>query len=443
MFTSSLYSVLAILATGAHVVSAGQFAVDLGALLTARIDPLVDPGNDRDIGHVHTVFGASNFRSQINTPDEMRAAKCTSAVTTADKSNYWVPTLFFKNPEGEYEAAYLQGARAYYNVNPNDKTEPFPDGLRMISGTGGNRAWTEKSIGVAFGTLEDRMGPYLPNNTNTKLGSTPSNQFQYHIRFPSCGNGELDSPDHFSHMAWQRDHNGPTAWGGGSCPESHPIRYPTLTLEVYWTIHHSARERWRKGDDDANLVLANGDEVGGSLHADFIMGWDRDIFSRAIKDEACLNADSDITKCPVFDSTAVHDDSHKHCRYQGQIPSEELGYYKQLKSLPGKNAPWPRGLGDEKPDGSRSDYTKPGWTWPNVAWESAVAFPQWPLAVDFENAPSGAPTQDFLNQFTPILRDNFRPWHALTSNPAGTSEDVKGNRDYNSAPNKVQQVYGL
>jgi hypothetical protein len=217
-----LYSVLALLATSAKVVTAGtgQFAIDISALLTARMDPIIDPGNDKDVGHVHTIFGASNFRSQPNTHDQMQAAKCTSAMVGADKSNYWVPTLFWKNPNNEYEAAYLQGARAYYVIGDSDKTEPFPDGLRMISGSAINRGRSEKSMGISFVTAESDIGPYLPNNTNTATGNTPSRQFAYHIRFPPCGTGELDSADHFSHMSWLHDVNGPSAWGGDRCPDS-------------------------------------------------------------------------------------------------------------------------------------------------------------------------------------------------------------------------------
>ena len=49
------------------------------------------------------------------------------------------------------------------------------------------------------------------------------------VTFPSCWNGQSDSSDHNSHMAYPGA-NG--EWESGPCPITHPFRLPTLFFEV-------------------------------------------------------------------------------------------------------------------------------------------------------------------------------------------------------------------
>lgn len=221
MISLAVLALLAVATNVAHAGDAGQFVVELGALLNARIDPIVDPGNTADKGHAHTIFGANNFRNQLNTHAQITGAECTSAMIQADKSNYWIPTLFWINGNGEYEAAWLKGARAYYMIQDNTKTEPFPEGFRMISGTATTRTRSDKTVGISYNTPFANLAEYLPNNTNSGTTNLPAWQFTFKIQFPACGTGALDSPDHFSHMAWPLNaNNQPDPQFGIKCPTS-------------------------------------------------------------------------------------------------------------------------------------------------------------------------------------------------------------------------------
>ncbi|KAG7089963.1 hypothetical protein E1B28_011588 [Marasmius oreades] len=76
------------------------FLMGANDITTERIDPIVNKG--RIASHVHTVFGGSNFRMSTNTTF-LRESECTSVPIVEDKSNYWVPTMYFQY------ATYLDG----------------------------------------------------------------------------------------------------------------------------------------------------------------------------------------------------------------------------------------------------------------------------------------------------------------------------------------------
>jgi hypothetical protein len=68
--------------------------------------------------------------------------------------------------------------------------------------------------------------------------------------FPSCWDGKnLDSDDHQSHVAF------PTLVRDGDCPDSHPVRIPTLIIEIIWWVRPFIGE-------SGKYVLSTGDESG-------------------------------------------------------------------------------------------------------------------------------------------------------------------------------------
>eukprot|EP00986_Skeletonema_menzelii_P010248 scaffold4964_cov220-Skeletonema_menzelii.AAC.1 len=89
------------------------------------------------------------------------------------------------------------------------------------------------------------------------------------LAMPTCWNGELDSPDHKSHMAY-------TTNGGveGSCPSTHPRRLPQVQVFVRIPNYRGA---------DFNYVLSDGNAIPGidgawHFHSDFFNGWDEGKF---------------------------------------------------------------------------------------------------------------------------------------------------------------------
>lgn len=84
----------------AYSATARTFAVNhfygTGPLLTARIDPIVNPGT---VGtHVHAIQGGSAFGMTMGDTTALDDSNCTSSLVKNDKSNYWTPSLYFVDP---------------------------------------------------------------------------------------------------------------------------------------------------------------------------------------------------------------------------------------------------------------------------------------------------------------------------------------------------------
>jgi hypothetical protein len=69
-----------------------QFHVNIHPFISARMDPIIQPG--KVSSHVHQIYGAVNFRSVLNTPEEQQRAECSTANVQVDNSNYWAPLLY-------------------------------------------------------------------------------------------------------------------------------------------------------------------------------------------------------------------------------------------------------------------------------------------------------------------------------------------------------------
>jgi hypothetical protein len=69
----------------------------------------------------------------------------------------------------------------------------------------------------------------------------------------------------------------------GICPDTHPVRYPKLFMEVYYTDYQEDLP-WTEGaNPEQPYVLANGDGTGFGLHADFFNGWKDGVLDTALK----------------------------------------------------------------------------------------------------------------------------------------------------------------
>lgn len=167
---------------------------------------------------------------------------------------------------------------AYYLLfkNSGEKLEAFPKGFQMLAGDPRQRNFT-----LSFPDRPKSEWQFHPEETtqeNLALKGLGFNCLNYgkaaeasmyrhfmpdkgymdancpqgiraEIFFPSCWNGELDSPDHKSHMAY------PSTVNGGSCPKSHPRRVPSLFYETIWFTPQF------KGQE-GQFVWSNGDMTG-------------------------------------------------------------------------------------------------------------------------------------------------------------------------------------
>ncbi len=193
------------------------FLVHCEPVMTAQIDPIVNPGQARS-GHLHEFFGNPNVtpnsttQSLANTPTSQ--IDCTDK---NDKSAYWSPTVY-QNGQRVKANAF----KAYYK-SPKPNTVPMPFGLRMVAGNAGATKNQDRSIG--WWQSEENITTAGKNSMITK---SSTGKVRLRINFPNCWDGvHLDSPDHQSHVAYAR---------GGNCPSSHPVAIPqVVTFTDYVT----------------------------------------------------------------------------------------------------------------------------------------------------------------------------------------------------------------
>lgn len=149
-----------------------------------------------------------------------------------------MPSLYYGLKDGTFMSAGdpdFAYNYAYAGASYGDATWPFPDGLRMITGSPSARS-PETSLPIEHGSwtcLDD----------NTETNGFPIDKrcksLQAKLVFPSCSAGKAETADFKSHMA--------CAWHGpvvasltiadpknDSCPSTHPKQVPRITFKVTW-----------------------------------------------------------------------------------------------------------------------------------------------------------------------------------------------------------------
>lgn len=211
-----------------------------------------------------------------------------------------------------------------------DEVKAFPPGFQMIAGDAYRRNFTlpvpdppksewhgddiaESSLrqkALGFNCLNYAKQPeptlfrhFLPDKAY--LDENCPDGVRFELMFPSCWNGEKDSTDHMSHIAY------PDQVITGNCPEGFNQRLVSMLYETIWDTNAF------KGKD-GRFVLANGDptgifhhmsfyfspmliriRIGYGYHGDFITGWDPDFLQKAIN--TCTNPSGKVEDCPLFE----------------------------------------------------------------------------------------------------------------------------------------------
>lgn len=81
-------------------------------LTKGRMDPIISPGQAST--HVHNVMGGSNF-GLSSTGEQLMSSACSNAKVKGDNSNYWYPSLYFRDPTtGQLEDVEIWYVNAYY-----------------------------------------------------------------------------------------------------------------------------------------------------------------------------------------------------------------------------------------------------------------------------------------------------------------------------------------
>jgi hypothetical protein len=232
-------------------------------LVDERLDPIVNPNGIS--GHLHAIIGGSQFGASYNGAEYKKAA-CTTCPITADKSNYWMPKLFWINNGGSSFTPIAGNQRFYYFLqqsSPNEPVSPFPDGLRMLTGNPDSKA--ADSLRFLF-TCQVNPPPYQGSirSDNFNFDRDCPNGMKVETHFPQCWDGVNLYKKDGSHMSYPVG----GSYRVGNCPWTHPVRIPQVMTEFTYGTSSWAAGTPLKG----NLAWANGDTTGYGVHADFVAG---------------------------------------------------------------------------------------------------------------------------------------------------------------------------
>mmetsp|Transcript_17058 Transcript_17058/g.19496 ORF Transcript_17058/g.19496 Transcript_17058/m.19496 type:complete len:364 (+) Transcript_17058:134-1225(+) len=298
------------------------FAQNVGWLVDARLDPLVNPGECAS--HVHSVYGNADFGARIkkkfykdndwrvdfdvdvDAEDNSKYNQTTSELIP-NLSSYWVPSLYIWDDTTQKYYLVPSFARPYYRIEHRNNDDsrvhvnPYPPFLRMIVGDASRKEqWQEQETNrdnirwtlttynrKTTNYIENGDWSYLKEMRNSTIIATRG-QVELLLKFPNClaVKGKKKKP--VTKSSNFRDHASYTTdvWGDdqrGWCPESHPYPIPRLDLETRYDLKPM---RDLLGSDVVNNVgnwrLSTGDASGAGGHADFVSGWPHELMQNII-----------------------------------------------------------------------------------------------------------------------------------------------------------------
>lgn len=269
--------------TGTGHASSGKIRPKCMFAKTGRFDPIVAPGV-AEFGHLHTFFGNDSVTGASTAASLMTTGGSTCVGGTANRSSYWVPTLYDKRNgkiimpttplQVYYQAPASDGVRGHVN--------PLPSGLRMIAGNSANS--TEgANPAVNFSCRGFGQGD---TNQGQKIPACPGGSImRVKLSFPECWDGaNLDSPDHKSHMANAIEGQNKT----GCETASHPKRIPGLVFFLDFDVNVANESQfWRVSSDMYGATLPG----GLSFHGDVFGAWDPKIMKMIV--DNCVNPGKD------------------------------------------------------------------------------------------------------------------------------------------------------
>jgi len=263
MLASSLAVAVTALASlsGTYAQTAAWHMDTLRLLTNSRLDPVVSP--NQVAGHMHQIVGGSNFGAAYNYADQIRSS-CTSASITVDKSNYWMPKLYWRNADGTF-SGLPAFHRFYYFLgrsSPVEPVSPFPEGLRMLVGNPNAKTPNAKTSFTCHINADLITGSI--NQKDFNFDRDCPYGIRIEIVFPNCWDGVNLYKSDNSHVVYPAGSNDRQ----GQCPWNYPVRIPSIMLEYTFKPSDWAPGKPTRG----NLAWANGDTTGYGLHADFING---------------------------------------------------------------------------------------------------------------------------------------------------------------------------
>jgi hypothetical protein len=219
-------------------------------------DPIVSPGQP-GASHDHSFVG-NTTTGAFSTLRSLRAG-ATTCKRHGETAAYWMPTLMLNG-----QMVPPRGATIYYRRKTLAPVEAFPAGFKMIAGD--RHATSPQGMKLTFWNC----GAASTVPASSEVPTCPNAAAQglrLHVNFPSCWDGQhLDTADHQSHMAYAVR---------GSCPASHPVALPAISVIFRYPI-----------TGGAGVTLSSGGQY--SAHADFFNAWRQGALRSLVN--GCLNA---------------------------------------------------------------------------------------------------------------------------------------------------------
>jgi hypothetical protein len=230
----------------------GQFRLACEYSHFSYDDPIVFPG-EPGRSHLHMFFGNTLVDAYTTTETLVDSGGGTCNGFELNRSGYWVPALV----DGSGNAVVPDAIILYYKSKDVANVQAMPQGLKMVAGNTGAETFSAShqlhwACGGSGG--EYNMTNRIPDCGGDLINAT--------VVFPNCWDGvNLDAADHLSHMAYVAEEQ--------SCPASHPVRLPQISILLYFPGTGSV-EGWHLSSDRKSGFNTG---PGATLHADWWGGW--------------------------------------------------------------------------------------------------------------------------------------------------------------------------
>ncbi len=263
--------------------SGGEFRIGCAISHMNNDDPIIYP-NQQGAAHHHTYFGNTSvdYKTDLSNLANIGNSTCSGGIM--NRSAYWVPSMI--NTETKAPIAPNGNVLVYYKSGSIDGAliKAPPKGLRMIAGD----MHKKDNSYYSYTGFTCHPSPTSTRNSWPRTQEIPTgskcetgDDLMFSVFFPQCWDGKnLDSPNHKDHMAYP---------SSGSCPITHPVAIPEVTVNVHYTITATDKlDKWRLSSDN---YAFNGSNAGYSAHSDYVEGWNRELLEGIIKN--CINGKKD------------------------------------------------------------------------------------------------------------------------------------------------------
>lgn len=248
-------------------------------------DPIVYPGQPGK-SHLHTFFG-NTLADANSTYESLRKTGDSTCNNMLNRSAYWIPAMM--NGRGkvvmpDYISVYYKGVMGHPECAKVAKAcLKMPRGLRMIFGYNMNNPANSADFNHMWWTCDagPAAGVHFANIPQAAKVCPINARIGMVVVAPECWDGKnLDSPDHRSHMAYEKD----TGLGYTACDADHPFLLPRFTIGAYWTTDATLDRSGNESPDASTWYLASdrmpgmANSVPGTTeHSDWFGAWEDSI----------------------------------------------------------------------------------------------------------------------------------------------------------------------